>query len=185
MLFRSGGGSGEGTICGDAELDRRTTRLGREEAIASCSVGTLGHGGGSGTLAPNMGLGSCGGNGGRCLPGRRSGRPVGRCGPDCVDVIHGALGRDVIRGVVARHRPEVRFCYETGLERNPGLAGRVSVQFVIGVDGRVSAAAIDSARSDLGSRPVEQCVAQAVARWTFPTSAAPTAVSYPFVLDTE
>jgi hypothetical protein len=89
----------------------------------------------------------------------------------------GGLTREQIRSVIARHRPEVRFCYEQALVSRPDLEGRVTVGFQIAQDGHVS----QSSASGLAG--VDSCVAQAVQRWQFPTSPSPTAVSYPFILE--
>jgi hypothetical protein len=93
----------------------------------------------------------------------------------------GGLSREQIRAVVARHRPEVRFCYEQALLSRPDLAGRVAVAFQISPDGHVSSSGVSTA-SD-GTERVASCVGQAVSRWTFPASASPTGVTYPFILE--
>ena len=95
--------------------------------------------------------------------------------PTCRTI--GGLTREQIRSVIARHRPEVRFCYEQALIGRPGLEGRVTVGFQISQDGHVSTS------NASGIAGVDTCVAQAVQRWTFPTSPSPTAVSYPFILE--
>lgn len=100
------------------------------------------------------------------------------CSPGDVDCrTVGGLTREQIRSVIARHRPEVRFCYEQGLIGRPELQGRVTVGFQISQDGHVSAS------SAQGMAGVDTCVAQAVQRWQFPASPGPTAVSYPFILE--
>lgn len=89
----------------------------------------------------------------------------------------GGLTREQIRSVIARHRPEVRFCYEQALIGRPQLEGRVTVGFQIAQDGHVS----NSTAS--GMTGVDSCVAQAAQRWQFPQSASPTMVTYPFILE--
>jgi hypothetical protein len=100
-----------------------------------------------------------------CLPGDASCRTIG------------GLTREQIRSVIARHRPEVRFCYEQALIGRPDLEGRVTAGFQIQQDGHVSVS--DAS----GLAGVDTCVAQAVRRWQFPTSSSPTVVSYPFVME--
>ena len=95
--------------------------------------------------------------------------------PDCQT--HGGLTRDQIRTIIARHRPEVRYCYEQALVGRPGLEGRVTVGFQIAQDGHV----VNSTAS--GMSGVDTCVAQATSRWHFPSSSMPTVVTYPFVLE--
>jgi hypothetical protein len=95
----------------------------------------------------------------------------------------GSLSREQVRAVVARHRAEVRFCYEQALVSRPDLEGRISVQFQVAPDGHVATSGVREA-SD-GTERVASCVGQAVSRWTFPSSVGPTAVSYPFLLDAQ
>lgn len=96
--------------------------------------------------------------------------------------VHGALSQEAIRRVVHRHLPEVRFCYEQGLQQNPSLEGRVTVSWIIGADGRVQSSGL--AASSLSNGPVESCIVGAVQRWTFPSpeGGGAVGVNYPFVL---
>jgi TonB family protein len=156
---RGAGGSGRGTV-----------GLG--------TLGTLGHGAGTGPL---QGFGSGYGSGAGGFRGRTS-RVPRTCSPGCRLDVRGGLSREVVRRVVRRHANEVRFCYEQGLERRGDLAGRVAVTFVIAETGRVQSSTVGS--STLGSAEVEACVASAVRRWSFPeTDGGPVLVTYPFVFD--
>jgi TonB family protein len=96
--------------------------------------------------------------------------------------VRGSLSKEVIRRVIQRHINEVRFCYEQQLNQRPDLAGRVVVQFVISPTGAVQMAAVS--QSDMGSPPVETCIAGAVQRWSFPApeGGGIVVVNYPFVL---
>ncbi|MBI5481504.1 MAG: TonB family protein [Deltaproteobacteria bacterium] len=96
--------------------------------------------------------------------------------------VRGSLDKEIIRRVIRRHVPEVRFCYEQELLRSPRLQGRVTVQFVISATGRVMRSTVQS--STVGNSNVEQCIARAVQRWEFPTPAGGgiVIVNYPFVL---
>jgi hypothetical protein len=96
--------------------------------------------------------------------------------PTCGRAV-GGLTREQIRAVIARHRPEVRFCYEQALIGRPALEGRVTVGFQIAQDGHVA----NSSASGLAG--VDSCVAEAAQRWQFPSSASPTVVTYPFILE--
>ncbi|MEZ4336716.1 MAG: AgmX/PglI C-terminal domain-containing protein [Sandaracinaceae bacterium] len=150
---RGGGGTGEGTI-----------GLG--------NLGTIGHGGGDGT-------GSGYGRGAGGFRGRLAQVPRVRTG---AAEVRGSLDSNVIRRVIRRHINEVRFCYEQQLNQQPGLAGRVTVSFVIGPTGTVQTASV--AQTTLNNAIVEQCIAQAVRRWTFPApqGGGIVAVNYPFDL---
>ncbi|MCZ7677490.1 MAG: AgmX/PglI C-terminal domain-containing protein [Sandaracinaceae bacterium] len=159
---RGGGGTGEGTL-----------GLGM--------LGTIGHG----ANGVREGEGSGYGRGAGGLRARESRAPIVRCGGSrggCGAVTMGSLSREAIRRVVRSRLAEVRFCYEQGLVRRPRLEGGLTVQWIIGADGRVESAALSS--SDLGDAAVEQCVVGAVRRWSFPATdlGGPTGVTYPFVL---
>jgi TonB family protein len=96
--------------------------------------------------------------------------------------VNGGLAPEAIRRVVHRHLPEVRFCYEQGLQRNPSIEGRVTVRWIIGPDGRVQSSGLAS--SSVSSAQVESCIVSAVQRWTFPSpeGGGPVGVNYPFML---
>jgi TonB family protein len=81
--------------------------------------------------------------------------------------VKGSLPKEVIHRIVHRHVSEVKFCYEKDLLINPNLAGRVTVQFVVSGNGQVLSAVV--AKSTLGSQTVENCIVEAVRRWTFPS----------------
>ena len=94
----------------------------------------------------------------------------------------GSLDKEVIRRTIRGHLGEVKACYERELLEHPELTGRVVVRFVIGGDGRVLTAEVES--STLGSPPAEQCIASQLATWLFPQprGGGLVQVSYPFVL---
>ncbi|MFM8269598.1 MAG: AgmX/PglI C-terminal domain-containing protein [Pseudomonadota bacterium] len=100
-----------------------------------------------------------------------------------VQVLSG-LSKDIINAVVARHRSEIRSCYESALQRNPGLRGKVVMAFNIQPNGIVSYAA--TKESTLGDASLENCIASKIKTWIFPKPEAPvvTEVSaYPFYLN--
>lgn len=136
------------------------------DAIGIGDIGTIGRGGGGST-----GYGYGHGAGG--LGGRRANVPDVLCG---ISESRGSCDKDMIRKIVRSHINEVRFCYERELQKRPELYGRAVAQFVIGVDGRVTASAIASSTM---SPAVDQCLAQSIARWQFVPRCVG-AVSYPF-----
>lgn len=95
---------------------------------------------------------------------------------------NGGMDEDVIQDVVRNHIEEIRYCYNQGLVVKDGLMGRVTVHFRIGPDGAVAAAIVGY--SELGHERVENCIAKATKRWTFPapTTGGSAVVTYPFVL---
>ncbi|MCB0368011.1 MAG: energy transducer TonB [Bdellovibrionales bacterium] len=94
----------------------------------------------------------------------------------------GGLDRNAIAAVIQRHLSEVRYCYESGLQKKPNLSGRVSMKFMIGPNGSVRTAQVS--QSSLGHRPVENCIRDHLKTWKFPEpeGGVNVKVSYPFVL---
>jgi TonB family protein len=144
-----------------------------EGTIGLGNIGTIGHGAGGGT-------GSGYGRGAGGFHGRDAKVPFIRSGK--ADV-RGSLSKEVIRRIIQRHVNEVKFCYEQELNQRPDLQGRISVKFIISPTGQVQTAALAS--SSMGNAKVEQCVVEAVRRWTFPSpeGGGIVVVTYPFVLE--
>jgi TonB family protein len=95
--------------------------------------------------------------------------------------VRGSLDKEIIRRVIRSHVAEVKFCYERELIRQPGLQGRLLVQFMIAPTGNVTMSKVQS--STLGNANVEQCVLSAVRRWAFPKpmGGGVVLVAYPFL----
>ncbi len=93
-----------------------------------------------------------------------------------------ALPRSVVRRVIQKNLSQIRYCYERGMVRQPGLTGRVRVRFEIGSRGLVRTAKV--ARSSLGDARVERCILKRIRRWRFPKprGGGQVVVHYPFVL---
>jgi TonB family protein len=144
-----------------------------EGTIGLGNIGTIGHGAGGGE-------GSGYGRGAGGFHGREAKVPFIRSGK--ADV-RGSLSKEVIRRIIQRHVNEVKFCYEQELNQRPDLQGRVQVKFIISPTGQVQTAAL--AGSTLGNAKAEQCIVEAVRRWTFPSpeGGGIVVVTYPFVLE--
>jgi len=54
--------------------------------------------------------------------------------------VAGLFPSEIIQRIVRQSYGRFRACYESALERRPGLKGRVVVTFVIGLDGKVASA---------------------------------------------
>jgi len=133
---------------------RGSGRAGGGDVEGTIGVGQLGTG-----LSAHGGLGAHG-----RFARRREGRvPSLHTG---VAEVHGSLSKETIRRTIQRHLSEVRFCYEQGLGKQPELAGRVAVGFLIAPSGVVQQATLQE--STLPARAVAECVVQAVRRWSFP-----------------
>jgi hypothetical protein len=90
----------------------------------------------------------------------------------------GESDQEAIGRVMKANSAKFRSCYEKQLVKTPTLAGKVTVSFVIGADGRVTS----SKASGMGNTAVESCAAGVVQRLVFPApSKSPLAVNYPFV----
>ncbi len=157
---------------------------------AFAAVGTVGHGwGGGGTGGAAIGhitLGCGGGGAGRGL-GRSGGNGIGHgalaSDPPLVrgaaPAVQGGLDVAVIRRLMLAHLTDLRVCYLRALPSTPGLAGNVTVRFVIDLHGVVHDAVVSS--RDAGLSSVASCVAAAVGRLHFPAPVgAPVTVTYPF-----
>ena len=97
--------------------------------------------------------------------------------------VEGNLDKDIVRRIIRAHINEVRSCYQAGLKRDPDLAGRVAISFIINGKGQVTSSVVES--STLGDGEVDTCIAKAAKKWRFPKPADGTNVSviYPFNLD--
>jgi len=96
-------------------------------------------------------------------------------------IILGSLDKKVIQQVIQRHLNQIRYCYQRELTKDPDLAGRVVIKFIVARDGTVSSATVKS--STMGNNAVETCIAGRFMRFMFPEPAGGgiVVVSYPFV----
>jgi Ca-activated chloride channel family protein len=130
---------------------------GRGEGIGLGSVGTIGRGAGTGT---GQGFGS---GHGRLGGSHKTSPPQVRMGATSVS---GRLPPEVVQRIVRQNFGRFRLCYESGLRNSPNLAGRVSVRFLIGMDGAVSA--VGNAGSDIADNSVVSCVVRSFWGLRFP-----------------
>jgi TonB family protein len=94
--------------------------------------------------------------------------------------VSGFLSREQIMRVVRANQAAIRYCYETALQRAPGLQGEVRIFWRIDMSGRVAAARI--AKSTLGNGKAEGCMVRQVKRWKFPKpDGGEVEVVFPFV----
>lgn len=97
--------------------------------------------------------------------------------------VDGPLDKDIIRRIARAHINEVRSCYNAGLNKDPTVAGTVTIEFTIAADGFVSTSKV--AESDLSDAKVGECIAKVAKRWQFPkpTGGGEVRVLYPFLLN--
>jgi TonB family protein len=134
-------------------------------------------GGGSGDAASIGGLATSGG-GNVGLGNKRETRlgSVATAAPD----VDGALDSDAIAKVVRSRKRMVQDCYERELKRNPGLSGKIEIEFTIDANGRISEAFVASNR--MGSDAVGDCIISRLKRWRFPKpDGGSVTVNFPFI----
>ena len=122
--------------------------------------------------------------GGRRESGRRGDGWAGGVGAGD-PIILGALDKSIIDRIVKQHLPQIRYCYQKELNKNPKLFGKLVVKFVIAKDGSVSNATTKA--STLKNPIVEKCVNARFMRMRFPKpkGGGIVIVSYPFVFNTQ
>ena len=81
-------------------------------------------------------------------------------------VVIGSLTKDQIWNVVEKHFSEIQNCYEVALQGDKRLAGKVSMHWVIGADGRVKVVKVK--RSTLRNVYAESCMKNRIKYWVFP-----------------
>ncbi len=95
--------------------------------------------------------------------------------------VDGALDAEMVRRVVRSHTDQIRYCYERQLVTHPGLQGKVTVQWLIGPDGKVLRAnVVDSSAND---QDLDRCLTSKVLTWRFPSprGGGTVVVNYPFM----
>ena len=77
--------------------------------------------------------------------------------------------------------PRIKFCYQKELVKNPKLFGKITIRFIIGKDGRVSMAKVQS--STMHNKIVENCVVRVFYQMAFPKprGGGIVIVTYPFI----
>ncbi len=96
-------------------------------------------------------------------------------------IMMGGIDRSAVDAVVKRHMSQIRYCYTRELNRTPGLAGKVSVKFIIAKDGSVSSSSIG--KSTMGNERVESCIKGRFLHMAFPAlrGGGIAVINYPFV----
>ena len=94
------------------------------------------------------------------------------------------LTKDEVGEVIHRHLSEVRYCYEAAMLRNPGVEGRLIVNFSIAGSGAVKTSEVKT--STLPDPRLDDCILRRLVTWKFPNpkGGVEVAVSYPFIFKT-
>lgn len=99
-------------------------------------------------------------------------------------IVKGQLSKALIDQEVRRHRAQIRFCYEKQLTRLPNLAGKVTLSWIITMDGSVTKGRVKS--SSLKNNDVESCMLRSLSGWRFPKpQGGVVAVDYPFMFGSQ
>ncbi len=176
------GGLGTGI---NSALGGLKSGAGMGDAQGVGGLGSRGKGAGGGGTALGMGgLGTrgdgrgTGGSGGIDLSGR--GKTITKIVPGKTTVV-GGLDKDVIAKIIRSHQNEIKYCYETELNKNPSLAGKVAVAFTIDPAGGVAEANVTE--TTLNSSAAEACMLSRIRRWKFPEpkGGGVVAVTYPWL----
>lgn len=138
------------------------------DTIGIGGIGTKGRGGGTGGYGSGVGV----------LGGKKD-IDIGITSSE--PVVMGSLDKELIRKVIHANRGQIRFCYESQLNRFPKLNGKVSIKFVISASGSVASSAVSG--STANNAELETCVAGRVRTWQFPKpkGGGVVIVTYPFI----
>jgi hypothetical protein len=154
-------------------------------------VGTGGGGNSAGNLFGAGGLGTGLGSGSGSGGGRGSGGAGGRGsgggrGEAKVQLtagtpqVSGYLSAEQINRVVHANQAALRYCYESEVQRQRGLKGKVIIQWRVDRAGLVPTARVAS--STLNDSRVEGCIVRQVRKWHFPKpDGGEVSVMYPFI----
>ena len=94
--------------------------------------------------------------------------------------VTGSLSREDVSRVVNEHSNQLIACYEKVLITDPGLAGKITLDWTVKMDGLVKDVRVAS--STLSNPKVAVCVVDAVKGWKFPKPVGGEAlISYPFL----
>lgn len=138
------------------------------DTIGIGGIGTKGRGGGTGGYGSGVGV----------LGGKAS-ADIGITSSE--PTVMGSLDKELIRKVIHANRGQIRYCYESQLNRFPKLEGKVAVKFVISAQGSVATSSV--AQTTVNNAELEACVAGRVRTWIFPKpkGGGVVIVTYPFI----
>ena len=146
---------------------------------------------------PGLGVGTGSGGGRELLMGKGGGgigamgaggvgkgpvrAGVARAASDRVSS-QGQIDKEAVAKAINSHLAEVQRCYEAALLKNPGLAGKVVLEWSISTQGRVVSS--KSKSSTLKDSSVETCILRSLNTWQFPPARGSSVIiSYPFIFN--
>ncbi|MBU8894456.1 AgmX/PglI C-terminal domain-containing protein [Corallococcus sp. M34] len=158
--------------------------------IANAGTGIFGLGGGGkgggATLGAELLRGKGGGGIGALGAGSVGKGAVGgtvtRATARSISSTQGTVDREAVAKVINSHLQDVHSCYERALLKDPGLAGKVVLEWSIGLNGSVTSAKTKS--STLRNASVEACILSSLKTWTFPApKGGIVIITYPFLFN--
>ena len=180
-------GSGPGAK--NAKNDFKLSGLLGKAPIANAGIGSFGLGGGGG--------GGMGIKGAELLRGKGGGGigalGAGNIGKGSVSgtVTHavsrsiaaqGTIDKEAVAKAINSHLAEVSSCYERALLKEPGLSGKIVLEWQITTSGGVGYAKTKS--SSMKSAAVESCIIASLKTWKFPPAqGAGVVITYPFMFN--
>ncbi len=95
----------------------------------------------------------------------------------------GTIDREAIRRVINQHIRSIRSCYQSALNKDPALFGKLVMSWEIGTSGQAQNTRPVMSRSTLQSSEVSNCIVNRFARMKFPTPphGQVAEVTFPFV----
>lgn len=84
-----------------------------------------------------------------------------------------------LMAVVRRYAPGIRYCYDTALESDRSLRGKMVFRITVAVDGSVSA--VDVVEDTLASADVRRCALAQIESWRFGSATSASVFNAPFV----
>ncbi len=95
-------------------------------------------------------------------------------------VAKGSISREEVAAVINKHLAEVQYCYEKTLLKEPGLQGKLVLEWTINPTGSVGR--VKQKTSTLHNPAVASCIIAGLQRWQFPKPRGGLViVSYPFI----
>ncbi len=146
---------------------------------------------------PGLGVGTGAGGGRELLMGKGGGgigamgaggvgkgpvrAGVARAASDRVSS-QGQIDKEAVAKAINSHLAEIQRCYESALLKNPGLAGKVVLEWSISTQGTVVSSKTKS--STLKDSSVEACILRSLNTWQFPPARGSSVIiSYPFIFN--
>ncbi len=93
----------------------------------------------------------------------------------------GTVNRSDVASRIRRRKSAIRTCYERTLKKNPTAEGKITIQFTIGMAGRITdISAVTNSTNDSG---LQQCIMGKMKTWKFPRpKGGSVTFQYPFIL---